>query len=111
MHKVAPESLLDESDFLWELSSLENGMTENRRPPSLSSVQEPPGPVRTAPPGKFVDDVPRATSDPIFEDDDSAGPGRLATVGMFVLMVGVGAAGAMLVYHERVARIIATLRI
>ena len=112
MRKVTPESLLDEADFIAELGSLEHGMTENRQPPSLSSVKEPPGPVRTAPPGKFADDVrSRAASEPVFEDDDSPAFGRLATVAIVVLMMGVGAAGALLVYHERVARIIATLRI
>ena len=109
MHKVPPESLLDEADFLAELGSLEDGMTENRQPPSLSSVQEPPGPVRTAPPGKFVDDVRPRASEPVF-DDDSPALGRLATIGIVVLMMGVGAAGAMLVYHERVARLLALWR-
>jgi hypothetical protein len=97
MHTVTPESLLDEADFVSELSSLEHGLMENRPPPSLSSVTEPPAPLRTAPPGKFVDDVrpsPRSV-----EDEDSPRLGRLATVGMLVLMMGVGAAGALLVYH------------
>ena len=34
--------------------------------------------------------------------------GQFAAAAMFVLMMGVGAAGAAVVFHEQVARILAT---
>ena len=108
MHTVTSESLLDESDFLAELSSLERGLPE--KPPSVSAVLELPEPARITSPGKFWDHPLPAPAAPV-EDDDAPFLGRLATAGMFVLMMGVGAAGAALLYHERVARILASLRI
>ena len=65
--------------------------------------------MRTERPGKFWEPE-RPTERATFveeHEDDSPAVGRVAVAGMFVLMMGVGAAGAMLVYHERVARILA----
>jgi hypothetical protein len=113
MHTVAQDSLLDESDFLAELSSLEHGMAVKPRP--LSEPTEMPSPVRMFPPGKFVDEPQSYAA--IVEDaegdqgNDAPVLGRLAAVGMFVLMMGVGAAGAALVFHDQVARILTSLRI
>lgn len=115
MHTVAPESvpesLLDEADFLAELSSLEHGLAEKPRP--RTELLELSTPARTTAPGKFFEPVgkPAEPAPSVEEEDNSPVVGRLAAAGMFVLMMGVGAAGAMLVYHERVARILATLRI
>lgn len=108
MHTAAQESLLDESDFLAELSTLEQGLPHKQ--PSASSVFEMAVPVRLSPPRTSIDE-PRPEPPTASEDDDSPVLGKLASVGMFVLMMSVGAAGAALLYHERVARILASLRI
>ncbi len=80
-----PESLLDAADFLAELEGLEDGLTNGRGSP------RPVTPV--------VDDV---------AGDESTMVGRIALAALFVLMMGVGAAGAAAVFHERVARILAS---
>ena len=100
MNTAGSESLLDEADFLAELASLENGLPEKRRSPLAlpESALPPPAPMAEA--YVDVDDA---------EDDDSPVLGRFAAAGIFVLMVGVGAASAVLVFHERVARILAAL--
>src|SRR4051812_42626881 len=89
------DSLLDEVDFLAELGNLEDGL----------SVKRPE--YRSTPHGKFAEQAPAAATD---VDDDLAGPtiaGQIAAAAMFVLLMGAGAAGAALVFHERVVRILA----
>jgi hypothetical protein len=104
MSKVPPESLLDEADFFAELEGLEQGMTANRQ--SEEPIAEPSAPARTRPPGKFVDDpLPQrvaSTPAPVV----SVTVGRVAAVGFLVLMMAAGAAGAILVFHDRVAQIL-----
>jgi hypothetical protein len=60
---------------------------------------------RTTSPGRFVE-----ADDASAEEGDAVVslPGRMAAAAMFVLMMGVGAAGAAVVFHTQVARIIAT---
>ena len=111
MHTVASESLLDEADFLAELALLEHGLPEKRQPLLADEARLPDvlAPVRTEKPGKFWEPE-RPTERATFveeNEDDSPAVGHFAVAGMFVLMMGVGAASAMLVYHERVARILA----
>lgn len=99
------DTLLDEADFLAELVNLEDGMP--LKPSVYKPISDLPIAVRATPPGKFPEPAPHA--DPTHEEDE-AGPtigGQIAAAAMFVLMVGVGAAGAALVFHERVVRILA----
>jgi hypothetical protein len=110
MQTIAPDSLLTETSFLAELASLDEGMTVKRRSPLPAVEQrayepfpELPVPVRASPPGMFADE-PLAAAD--VEDGPSA-LGQLAAAVMFVLMMAVGAAGAAVVFHEQVARILA----
>ncbi len=118
MH-TAGQSLLDEVGFMAELGDLEAGLTSTRHtsPPagvkidsSLDTSFDWPAPVTMS--GKFANDdpAPKPMTDdvgcPIVE-----GPSvlwRVTAVAMFVLLMGVGAAGAVAVFHERVGRIVAT---
>jgi hypothetical protein len=95
---TAQESLLDEADFLAELATLEDGMTTRRRSPLA-----------------LEDHAYEAVSrEPAFEpltlsEEREGAPSLLqqvAAAAMFVLMMGVGAAGAALVFHAQVARIL-----
>ena len=109
---VGPDSsLLNESGFLRELASLDNGLTTNRKSPLpvVNERYEPlpdvSTPVRTTPPGIFADEP--APAAPEVEQTPSFA-GQLAAAAMFVLMMGAGAAGAAVVFREQVARILAT---
>jgi hypothetical protein len=105
MQTIATDSLLDEADFVAELATLEDGMTMKPREYALPS--EVLAPVSTRPPGKFVDaQEPSARVEAT--DGDSSAMRQIAAAAMFVLMMAVGAAGAAAVFHERVARILAT---
>jgi len=125
-HAIAA-SLLDEDSFMSELKNLEVGLTSVRKAPipidedGIDSVGlamfDLPEPVRT--PGMFVDG-----KDAVVDDDERVTPGidgvekvivhgpsllwRMTAAALFVLMMGVGAAGAAVVFHERVARIVAS---
>jgi len=92
MQTLTGESLLDEAGFIAELATLEDGLTTTRQSPL------------TTPPGMFVDESGPAADE--LEEAPSV-LGHLAAAAMFVLMMGVGAAGAALVFHDRVARILA----
>lgn len=122
-------SLLDEDSFMSELKSLEVGLTSMRKAPSAIQQEsvdsigmamfDLPEPVRT--PHMFVDDDDAIEADvkrltPRVDDAGRAGSDivhgpsllwRMTAAAMFVLMMGVGAAGAAAVFHERVARIVA----
>src|SRR5712671_1527078 len=95
---VGPDSsLLNESGFLRELASLDDGLTMKRRAP-LSAAEkryEPlpdvSAPVRTTPPGMFADETEPAAVD---VPEAPSISGQFAAAAMFVLMMGVGAAGA-----------------
>jgi hypothetical protein len=115
MQTVAPNSLLNEASFLAELASLDRGLTTKRQSPvpdveqRYEALPDVSGPVRTTPPGMFADE-----SEPAAVVELHEGPsvlGQVAAAAMFVLMMGVGAAGAAVVFHEQVARILAGLRI
>ena len=96
------ESLLDEADFLGEIEKLEDGMTAERRSPD--PMIEPNAAVRTTPLGKFADDpVPAKLVAPVSVS-------RAAVVGFLVLMTAVGAAGAILVFHDRVAQFLSRIQ-
>ena len=100
------DSLLDEADFLEELGNLEDGMTVKRR--EYEPIPDLTTPVRATPLGKFPEPAPVAAVPDV--DDERAGPtmaGQIAAAAMFVLMMGAGAAGAAMVFHERVVRILA----
>ena len=97
------ESLLDEADFLGEIEKLEDGMTGERRSPDL--MIEPNATMCTTPLGKFADDpVPaKLVAAPVSVS-------RAAVVGFLVLMTAVGAAGAILVFHDRVAQFLSRIQ-
>jgi len=104
MDTVPTESLLDETDFLAELATLEDGMTLTPR--RYEAPSELLAAVRTRPPGKFVET--RDTPDSIDPADDVPSVmQQIAAAGMFVLMMAVGAAGAAALFHDRLARILA----
>lgn len=128
-HAIAA-SLLDEESFMSELKNLEVGLTSMRKAPSpieqdnIDSVGlamfDLPAPVRT--PGMFVDDGDAMAADderltPKIDEVGNVivhGPSlrwRVTAAAMFVMMMGVGAAGAALVFHDRVARIVAVWKI
>jgi hypothetical protein len=101
---AAPESLLDEADFLEQFASLEDGMTA--KPRQYAATSEVLAAVRTRPPGKFVEAI-----EPPQQMAAAEGPPpamqQIAAIAMFVFMMAVGAAGAAVVFHDRVARILA----
>jgi len=107
MQTSTGESLLDEVDFLAELETLEDGLATRMR--SLQHVEAPAASGGRdavfhvpAAPWAPVDDVPAV--------EPEAAPSMLSRVmaaAMFVLMMGVGAAGAALVFHDRVSRLLA----
>ena len=106
MQTPSLEPLLNEEDFLAELVNLDRGLSATQRtplPPVQQKVLDPfpglPSAVLTPEPEQGV-----AT-----EELDAA-PSivwRVVAAAMFVLMVGVGAASAAVVFHDRVARILA----
>ena len=111
MSTISDHSLLTESGFLKELASLDEGLTVSRRSPASAAVEaryEPLSdvstPARTTPPGMFADHAkPAAAAVP-------EGPtllGQVAAAAMFVLMMGVGAAGAAVIFRHQVERILA----
>ncbi len=97
-------SLLDEQEFLAELAHLEQGMTAKRRTPAAPAMAEF---------AAFWDEASTAQAPAVIEDaaavDARPHPllGRAAAVAMFVFFMGVGAAGAAVVFHAQVARILA----
>ena len=87
-------SLMDENSFMSELKSLEAGLTSVRK--ASSPIEDH---TERLTPG--IDEVGQAIVH---------GPSllwRMTAAAMFVLMMGVGAAGAAAVFHQRVARIVA----
>ena len=110
MQTPSLEPLLDEADFLAELVNLDHGLAATRRtplPPVERTAFDPfpglPSPVLTPEPERHV-----ATEEP---DAPSSFIWRVTAAAMFVLMMGVGAAGAAAVFHDRVARIVTNLTI
>jgi hypothetical protein len=106
MQTVAPDSLLDEENFLADLVTLEEAMTA--KPRTRESLQDLSTPIRTAALGKFVDPVVATAGE---GEGRSAQIGQAAAAMIFVLMMVVGAAAATAVFHERVGLILASLRI
>ena len=109
MDAPTAELLLDEADFLAELATLEDGLTTGRRSPlpvedrAYDAVSNLPAPIRT-----YERTVER-TFEPIADEERDEPPTLLrqvAVAAMFVVMMGVGAAGAALVFHAQVARIL-----
>jgi hypothetical protein len=105
MQTVAPDSLLDEENFLADLVTFEEGMAVKRTRESLQDLSPP---IRTAALGKFVDAVVATAGE---GEGRSAQIGQAAAATIFVLMMVVGAAAATAVFHERVGLILASLRI
>jgi hypothetical protein len=111
MQTPSPEPLLDEADFLAELVNLDPGLTATQRTP-LPSVERKvfdPFPglslrVAAPEPERHVE----TTGEP---DAPSSIMWRVTAAAMFVLMMGVGAAGAAAVFHDRVERIVTNLAI
>lgn len=106
MQTHAGESLLDGAGFLAELKTLEDGLSaplvEQRA--NVPFFDDLPAPGQAAAAGRAV----------FAEDEPESAPSLLTQVMaavMFVLMMGVGAAGAVLVYHDRVARLLTNLTI
>jgi hypothetical protein len=89
--------LLDEADFLAQLGTFEDGIPAQRR--ESKPIPGLPTPLRMTPNRSVHDD-----------DDGDAGPTimeQIAAAAMFALLIGVGAAGAAMVFHERFVRILA----
>ena len=107
MQTQSLEPLLDEADFLAELVNLDRGLAVTRGTPYPSPQQKRfdpfpglPSPV-LAPepePHETITEEPDAPSSMVW---------RVAAAAMFVLMMGVGAAGAAVVFHDGFARILA----
>lgn len=107
MQTAITHSLLDEDGFLAELGSLGAGPMSKRKSPG--------------PAGHRIDDsvdtafdwparAPGRRIDPVEDEVLTTKPSvlwRVTAALMFVLLMGVGAAGAAAVFHERVARIVA----
>jgi hypothetical protein len=109
MQTAGPDSLLNEAGFLAELASLDDGLTHRRTLVPIAQQRYEPlpdssKPVRTTPPGMFADEHEPA---PVEVDEAPSFVGQLAAAAMFVLLMGVGAAGAAVVFHNQVARILA----
>ena len=107
---VSDSTLLNESGFLRELESLDNGLLTQRRSslPVAEQRYEPmpdSSPARTTPPGMFADEPAEAA---VEVAEGHALFGQFAAAAMFVLMMGVGAAGAAVVFRDQVARILVT---
>jgi hypothetical protein len=104
------QSLLDEDEFMAELGNLERGLTSSRPRGQATNPRPVALDFRAGPrkPGMFVED------EPVAGQADDVAPARptlmwrLTATAMFVFMMGVGAAGAAAVFHERVARIVAS---
>ena len=111
MQTATAHSLLDEVGFMAELGGIETGLRSVRTScaadakvgtkidAALDTSFDWPAPAAAS--ASFVDDEPQ-------EDEGPSILWRLTAVVMFVLLMGVGAAGAAAVFHERVARIVAT---
>ena len=104
---IDADSLLDEAEFFAELEGLEQGMTVTRQP--ATSIDEPMPPARTRPFGKFADAAVEGKQQTAAAPADAL-ISRAVAVGFFVLMVMVGAAGAALVFHDRVALILSRIQ-
>jgi hypothetical protein len=109
MQTVTADSLLNEAGFLVELESLDEGLTTKGRSSlpangqlAYDSLPELTTPIRTTPLGMFADSPEPGAEMP---EAHRSVLGQVAAAAMFVLMMGVGAAGAALVFHERVVRI------
>jgi len=105
MRTATAKSLLDDADFFAKIETLDDGLTEQHCPqpvePPVGSdcfearydlppfVLTPEGPV----PAEKRDGPPTPVA-------------RMVAAAMFVLMMGVGAAGAALVFHDRVSRLL-----
>jgi hypothetical protein len=104
---VGADSLLDEAEFFAELEGLERGMTTTRQP--AISIEELPAPARTRPLGKFADDAVDARRETPAEPGGGS-ISRVVAVGFVVLMAVIGAAGAALAFHDRVALILSRIQ-
>jgi len=111
MQTPSLEPLLDEADFLAELVNLDHGLAATRRTP-LPPVERPAAfdPFPGLPSAALTPEPERnvAAEEP---DAPSSFIWRVTAAAMFVLMMGVGAAGAAAVFHERVERIVTNLTI
>jgi len=107
MQTSTGESLLDEADFLAELATLEDGLSAERRSPrpvespnDTAGVQAMfglPAPVW----------APEPVTPAVERDLPLSLVSQVMAAAMFVLMMGVGAAGAALVFHDRVSQLLA----
>ena len=129
MQTAIADSLLDEATFMAELGDLTAGLVSLKQSPQSFEIPleaavvlptkasarnldsfDWPAPIES--PGMFADDEgpARQMIDGV-GNELVQGPSllwRVTAAAMFVMMMGVGAAGAALVFHERVARIVAT---
>ncbi len=132
MQTAIADSLLDEATFMAELGDLTAGLASLKKSPqsldlpmdaavvlpkkaSAKNLDSFDWPAPVEAPGMFVDDEA-----PIERMTDGVGNAivqgpsllwRVTAAAMFVMMMGVGAAGAALVFHERVARIVAAWQV
>jgi len=96
MSTVATDSLLDEADFLAELGRLDTGMTAKRRSLEehmIEAAAQQPAPI-----------------EPAAVQEESVVLGRVAAIGFLVLMAAVGAAGAVLVFHDRLGLLLSRIQ-
>jgi hypothetical protein len=106
---LAVESLLDEAEFVTELQRLEQGLAVapkriSRALPALDAMADLPRPPKA--PGVFAHDVERDDA----LDVPAARPSllwRLTAAVAFVCLIGVGATGAAVVFHDQVSRLVA----
>ena len=111
MQTPSIEPLLDEADFLAELVNLDHRLAAPRRTPLPPVEPRAFDPFPGLPSAALTPERERhvaTTEDP---DAPSSMLWRLTAAAMFVLMMGVGAAGAAMVFHDRVERIVTNLTI
>ena len=128
MQTAIADSLMDEATFMAELGDLTAGLASLRKSPQslemtleaavvlpkkVSAIDSFDWPAPIESPGMFVDD--EAPVEQVTDGNEFVhGPSllwRVTAAAMFVMMMGVGAAGAALVFHERVARIVAAWQV
>jgi hypothetical protein len=106
MQTPSLEPLLDEADFLAELANLDHGLAATRRTPLPPVERQATDPYPGLPSAGAAPEREQHVAD---EEHDAA-PSivwRVTAAAMFVLMMGVGAAGAAVLFHDRVARLLA----
>ncbi len=132
MQTAIADSLMDEATFMAELGDLTASLASLKNSPqsldmplaaavalptksSAKNVDSFDWPAPIEAPGVFVDDEA-----PVEQTIDGVGNAfvqgpsllwRMTAAAVFVMMMGVGAAGAALVFHERVARIVAAWQV